>query len=76
MELVLILVIVIVVLAYYGFTKSLERGANMANKEMEHLEDVHEVSLVERTAKLDDRIDDATIEKALAVKAKIAAMRG
>lgn len=76
MELVLIIVIAIAVLAYYGFMQSLEVGANMANREVKHLDDVHMVSMVERTAKLDEKIDDATIAKAAAVKAKLAAMRG
>jgi len=76
MELIIMLVIGLAVLAYYGFLGSLEKGAVMANREVDHLDDVHMVSMVSRTAKLDDKIDDATIEKATAVKAKLQAMRG
>lgn len=76
MELVIIIVIALCVLAYYGFMGSLEIGANIANREVMHLDDVHMVSMIERTAKLDDKISDANIEKAAAVKAKLAAMRG
>ena len=76
MELIVAVVIGLVILAYYGFLGSLETGAKMANREVEHLDDVHMVSMVTRTANLDDKIDDATIEKATAVKAKLAAMRG
>lgn len=76
MEIVIILVIGLCILAYYGFLKSLETGANIANREVTHLDDVHMVSMVTRTAKLDEKIDDKTIEKATAVKAKLALMRG
>lgn len=76
MELVIILVIAIAVLAYYGFTKSLEQGASMATREMSHLQDVHDVSLIERTAKLNERISEETINKATEVRAKLEAMRG
>lgn len=76
MELIILAVLALAILAYYGFLGSLETGAKMANREVEHLDDVHMVSMVTRTAKLDDKIDDATIEKATAVKAKLAAMRG
>ena len=76
MELVPVILIVLAVLAYYGFMKSLETGANMANREVEHLDDVHMVSMIERTAKLDDKISDEAITKAESVKAKLKAMRG
>lgn len=76
MELIIIVVLGLCLLAYYGFLSSLETGAKMANREVEHLDDVHMVSMVTRTAKLDDKIDEKTIEKATAVKAKLAAMRG
>lgn len=75
METIILVVIAIVVLAYYGFTGSLEKGAKIANDEVDHLADVHAVSLIQRTAKLDAKINDETIAKATAVKAKIAAMR-
>lgn len=76
MELVLVIIIAICILAYYGFMKSLETGANIANREVQHLDDVHMVSMIERTAKLDDKISDENIDKAEAVKAKLKAMRG
>lgn len=76
MELIIVVVIGLCILAYYGFLGSLETGAKMANREVEHLDDVHMVSMVTRTAKLDDKIDDETIKKATEVKAKLAAMRG
>ncbi len=76
MEIVIVLVIALCILAYYGFMKSLETGANIANREVEHLDDVHMVSMVTRTAKLDEKINDETIEKAASVKAKLEAMRG
>lgn len=75
MEIVAIIVIAIVVLAYYGFMKSAETIASIGNREVAHLEDVHSVSIIERTAALDSRISEDTAAKAAAVKAKIKAMR-
>lgn len=75
MEMVILVVIGLAVAAYYGFTSSLEKGAKIATDEVEHLADVHQVSIIQRTAKLEAKIDDATVAKASAVKAKIAALR-
>ena len=75
MEMVILVVIGLAVAAYYGLTASLEKGAKIATDEVEHLADVHAVSLIQRTAKLDTKINDETVAKAAAVKAKIAAMR-
>lgn len=76
METILLVVIALAVLAYYGFTGSLEIGAKMANREVEHLDDVHMASMATRTAKMADKLDDDVITKATEVKAKLAAMRG
>jgi hypothetical protein len=76
MEIILLVVIGIAVLAYYGFMGSLETGAKMANREVEHLDDVHMASMVARTAKMADKISDDDIKKAEEVKAKLAVMRG
>jgi hypothetical protein len=76
MEIVAIILVVVGIAAYYGFMRSVETGAAMANAEVEHLADVHMVSLVERTAKLNDKISDKTIADASAAKAKLAIMRG
>lgn len=76
MEFIAVILVVVGILAYYGFMKSFETGADMANQEIEHLADVHMVSLVERTAKLNSKINDATITEASEVKAKLKAMRG
>jgi len=72
MELIGLVIVVVLILAYYGFMKSLETGAGMANKEVDYLADVHAVSLVERTARLGDRINTETMTKALEVKAQLA----
>ena len=74
MEIVAIIALIVAVLAYYGFMKSAETVANIANREVTHLEDVHTVSIIERTAALDSRISEDTATKAAAVKAKIRAM--
>ena len=76
MELIILVVIALAVLAYYGFLASLEKGAIMANREVDHLDDVHMVSMVSRTAKLADKISDENIKKAAEVKSKLEAMRG
>lgn len=75
MDLAIIIIIVIAVLAYYGFMRSVETGAKMANAEVEHLADVHYVALIERTSRLDAKINDKTIEQATSVKAKLKTMR-
>jgi hypothetical protein len=75
MELAIVIVVVVCILAYYGFMRSVETGSRMANAEVEHLADVHEVSLITRTARLDSKISDETIAQASAVQAKLKAMR-
>jgi hypothetical protein len=75
MDLVILVVVVVSILAYYGFMRSLESGAEMANKEVDYLSDVHMVSIAERTAKLGDRISDETVTKANEVKARLAVLR-
>lgn len=76
METIILVVLIVVILAYYGFMRSAETAANMANTEVEHLADVHMVGLIERTAKLDSKLSEKTIAEASAVRAKLAAMRG
>ena len=76
MEIVAIILVVVAILAYYGFMKSVETGADMANAEVQHLADVHMVSLAERTAKLNDKINDQVLADATEAKAKLKAMRG
>lgn len=75
MDLVLVILVAVAILAYYGFMRSVETGARIANAEVEHMSDVHQVSLVERTAKLNDRISEQTMSKAIEAKARIQAMR-
>ena len=75
METVLIIIVVVVILAYYGFMASAEVAAKMANDEILHGSDVHAVSVINRTAKLDAKLTEANVVKAAAVKAKIRAMR-
>jgi len=75
METVFIIISVVAILAYYGFMRSFEVAANMVNREIKHAEDVHDVSLISRTARLSDRLSDSEIEKATKVKAQIQAMR-
>lgn len=74
MEIVAIIIVIVAVLAYYGFMRSAETIANIGNREVQHLSDVHTVSIIERTAALDSRISEDTAAKAAAVKAKIKAM--
>jgi len=75
METVILVIVIVAILAYYGFMSSLEVGAGMANREVRHLDDVHLVAISERTAKLAEKIDDDAIAKAEEVKAKLAIMR-
>lgn len=75
METIFIILIVLAVLGYYGFMRSVETFAKMGNSEVEHLEDVHMVALIERTARLDAKISEETIKSAEAVKAKLKTMR-
>lgn len=75
MELVILVCIGLAVAAYYGLTASIEKAARIATDEVDHLADVHAVSIIQRTAKLDNKINDDVVAKAGAVKAKIAAMR-
>lgn len=75
MELVILIVVVVMILAYYGFMRSVEVGARMANEEVEFLSDQHYVSLAERSAKLNARISENTIAEAASCRAKVKALR-
>lgn len=75
METAILIIVIVAILAYYGFMRSFETGANMANDEIQHAADVHAVSIINRTARLADKLSDANVAKAAAVKAKIKAMR-
>lgn len=75
MEIAIILVVTVMILAYYGFMRSVETASKMANNEIEHLADVHDVSLYTRTARLNSKISDEVIAEAAEVKAKLEAMR-
>jgi short subunit fatty acids transporter len=75
MDLVILVVVIVVILAYYGFMRSVETAANMANDEIQHGADVHAVSIITRTARLSEKLSNADVVKASAVKAQIKAMR-
>jgi hypothetical protein len=75
METVYLVIVVVAILAYYGFMRSAETAAQMANDEIQHGADVHAVSIINRTARLDDKLTELNVVKAAAVKAKIKAMR-
>lgn len=75
METVILVIVVVGILAYYGFMASLEKGAEMANREVNHLDDVHMVAITKRTASMEADISDEILTKATAVKAKLAEMR-
>jgi hypothetical protein len=75
MDLAIIIVVVVAILAYYGFMRSVETLSKMGNDEVEHLSDVHYVALIERTSRLNAKISDAVITEATEVKAKLAEMR-
>tara|TARA_R110000744_G_scaffold178996_1_gene298006 strand:- start:301 stop:537 length:237 start_codon:yes stop_codon:yes gene_type:complete len=75
METVILLVVVVGILAYYGFMASLEKLAEMGNREVSHLDDLHMVTVTRRTSEMSTDISDETIAKAQEVKAKLAEMR-
>ncbi len=75
MDLILLVALIVAILAYYGFMRSVETGAKMANAEVEHLADVNYVALIERTSRLHSKISDKTIEEATSVRAKLKTMR-
>lgn len=75
METVVLLVVVVGILAFYGFMDSFAKGARIANKEVDHLVDVHDISIEERTSKLLSRISDNTMRDAAEVRAKLKIMR-
>ena len=74
METVLILIIVLAVLAYYGVLKSIETGANIANREIELLDTQHRVSVHERTAKLSKRVSEETIMESMKLQSLISSL--
>ena len=75
MELIGLIIVVVAILAYYGFMSSLEKLAEMGNREVSHLDDLHMVQVTRRTADMSTDISDETITKAQEVKAKLAEMR-
>ena len=75
METVILLIVVVGILAYYGFMSSLEKLAEMGNREVSHLDDLHMVAVTRRTADMSTDISNEVITKAQEVKAKLAEMR-
>jgi predicted GIY-YIG superfamily endonuclease len=75
MESVLLLIVAVAVLAYYGVMASLEEAAEMANKEVKQLSRQHKVSIIKRTAELEVDISEEVITKASEVLAKLNAMK-
>lgn len=74
MEIIILLIVVVAILAYYGFMKSAETLAVIGNREVSHLDRQHKVSIIERTAKLNDRVNEDTITSVAAMKAKLDAL--
>lgn len=75
MELVIMILVAVAILAYYGFMKSVETAAGMANREVSHLEDQHLISILERKAKLGSRINDDTVKAATEADALLATLK-
>ncbi|AGM46969.1 hypothetical protein BZG00_15335 [Salinivibrio kushneri] len=74
MDLAIIIIIVVAIAAYYGFMQSAEVVAKIATREVNHLDRQHKVSVVERTAKLDESVTDEQVEKVAALQAKLDAL--
>ena len=75
METVILVVVIVCIAAYYGFMRSLEPGADIANAEVQLQSDIHAVSVIRRTGNLAEKLTDSDVDKAIEVKEKIRIMR-
>ena len=62
MDLVILVALVVAIAAYYGFMKSLETGADIANAEVQLQSDIHSVSVIRRTGNLSEKLTDADVD--------------
>jgi len=75
MELAIIIVVIVAIAAYYGFMQSAEVVAQIATREVSHLDRQHKVSVIERTVKLDDSVSEEDVAKVAALQAKLDALK-
>jgi hypothetical protein len=74
MELAIIIVVIVAIAAYYGFMQSAEVVAKIATREVSHLDRQHKVSVIERTAKLDEDLSEDQVTRVAALQAKLDAL--
>lgn len=74
MELVIIIVVSVAILAYYGFMQSAEVVAKMATREVSHLDRQHKVSVIDRMADLDQNLSEEKVARVAAMQAKLDAI--
>ena len=74
MELIILVIVVVGILAYYGFMKSAESLAEIANREVSHLDRQHKVSIIERTHKLNGSVSEQMVSEVAELQAKLNAL--
>jgi hypothetical protein len=74
MEIAAIIIIIVAIAAYYGFMQSAEVVAKIATREVSHLDRQHKVSVIERTAKLDENLSEDQVTRVAALQAKLDAL--
>jgi hypothetical protein len=74
MEIAAIIIIIVAIAAYYGFMQSAEVVAKIATREVSHLDRQHKVSVIERTAKLDEDLSEDQVTRVAALQAKLDAL--
>lgn len=75
METVLLIVVVVMILAYYGFMQSAETVAGIANREVSYLDRQHKVAVIDRTLELESRVTDETVVKMAELSARLDAIK-
>lgn len=75
MEIIILVILVIAVAAYYGLMQSVETLAEISSREVSHLNRQHKISVVTRTKELADEVSEEDIVKINELQAKLDSLK-
>lgn len=75
METVILVIVILAVLIYYGLAKLLDKVARIGDRELDYLDEQHEAAIINRKAKHAEKLTDENVAKAVEFSAKLAAIR-
>lgn len=74
METVLIVVVILAVLIYYGLAKLLDKVARIGDRELDYLDEQHQAAIINRKARGATKLTDENVKKATEFSAKLKAI--